>query len=98
MSGIWLESGLHLNVTYGGAMKIAQEIEKGGHAELLGQRVKMLLPTRLSSQRANLQRQIKAPRVLRPQFQESDPAYYPPIVNWHRVKKAACPVSGYNPW
>ncbi len=46
MSGLWLENGLHLNITYEGAKEIAGEIKKNGYAMFAGSKVKMVLPTK----------------------------------------------------
>ncbi len=46
MSGLWLENGLHLNITYEGAKEIVSEIEKNGFAMFGGSKVKMVLPTK----------------------------------------------------
>ncbi len=46
MSGLWLKNGMHFNITYEYAMKIADELDKNGCAFFGDDEVKMVLPVK----------------------------------------------------
>ena len=46
MSGLWLENGMHYNITYEYAKEIAEEMEKNGSVFLGDTEVRMVLPVR----------------------------------------------------
>jgi hypothetical protein len=44
MAGLWLENGLHLQISRSEAKRLAAQMQKDGSADFSGTRIKMVLP------------------------------------------------------
>ena len=58
MSGLWLEDGLHLNISDEAAEKIAREIDENGYALFGNSKVRAVLPTRRSKKATPLPKKV----------------------------------------